>query len=116
MLKMIAGKLTNDKKPSLESAKRVMGMINDFKVLILKTGVAAKDINTFMKKYTLKKEEKFKIQSTSKKCHHNENVDSSILVLLRFLGHLNLNDLSQNVHGRDSIGRSNNGLNWSITI
>ena len=58
---MIAGKLTNDKNPSLESAQSLIEEINGFEVVFIKSGVAAKDVNAFMKKCLLKKEAIFKI-------------------------------------------------------
>ena len=61
MLKIAVGNLTNDKKPSLESAKSLMETIDGFEVVVVKSGVEAKRISTLMKNHILKKEASFKI-------------------------------------------------------
>ena len=113
---MITGNLTTNEMTSLESAKSFMETINSFEAVVVKIGIAAKEINAFMNKHPLKKEKKFKIESTLKYFYHNGNVDSSKLVLLHALEHLNLNELSHNAHVRDGMGRRKNGLKFNNAI
>ena len=84
VLKIITRKLENGKKPSPESSKSLVEEINGFKVVFIKTGVAAEDFNALMKNHPLNKEAIFKIQPTSKDFYHTRNFDSSMLVLLNF--------------------------------
>ena len=69
-----------------------------------------------MKKHPLMNKANFKILSTSKYFNHNGIVVASVLVAIHFLDYSNFNELTQNIHGRATGGRSNNVLNWEKTV
>ena len=65
-MKMVLGEIQIRNEPGLTAIKNFIDQVNGLELVTIKSSVETKEINSFMKKHPLKKEDNFKILSTSK--------------------------------------------------